>query len=293
LNREYQEDPLFATVWHLLKPFWWLIPLSIGLAYLKSPSGKGMIGELIVHMSAKLMLPSDEYRVLRNVTLPTEDGTTQIDHVIVSACGVFVIETKHYSGWIFGDANDKMWTQKFPRSSNTFQNPLRQNYKHTQTLAELLGVEPSTVFSVVVFVGGSTFKTLMPPNITYALGFIRNIKSKTMPIFSAEQANDIVSKIEALRLAPSMKTNREHVQHVRELVAAKAAAVPAMPAPHVLVADDGNHGPCPKCGQGVLVVRTTKKGRNGDVLKVARKFLSCSRYPSCRHASDYREPQVQ
>ena len=67
--------------------------------------------------------------------------TTQIDHVVVSRHGVFVIETKNYGGWIFGKPGAKNWTQKFPRRSTTFQNPLRQNDKHVRTLVELTGAD--------------------------------------------------------------------------------------------------------------------------------------------------------
>lgn len=43
---------------------------------------------------------------LHNITLRLEDGsTTQIDHVLVSTKGIFVIETKHYRGWIFANPN--------------------------------------------------------------------------------------------------------------------------------------------------------------------------------------------
>lgn len=211
-----------ATLGSLLGSYWWLLPIVIGIAYFKTPSGKGFLGELIVDLSAKFMLDAENYRLLKNVILPTADGTTQIDHIIVSTFGIFVIETKNYAGWIFGDANQKMWTQKFPRSSRQFQNPLHQNYKHTKILADLLGMESDRIFSVIVFVGDSTFKTAMPENVTHAGGYIRYVKSKVTPLFSSTDMNEIVTQLEQLRLMPSMKTNREHARHVKQLVASKA-----------------------------------------------------------------------
>jgi restriction system protein len=71
-----------------------------------------MTGEFLVNTAARLFLPKDEYHLIKNVTLPTDDGTTQIDHIIVSRYGVFVIETKNMKGWIFGSANQRTWTQK-------------------------------------------------------------------------------------------------------------------------------------------------------------------------------------
>jgi hypothetical protein len=261
-----------------------MIPILVGVAYLRSPTGKGLVGELIVHAFAKLMLNAEEYRLMKNVTLPTEDGTTQIDHVIISAFGIFVIETKNYAGWIFGSEHGRLWTQKFPRSSHTFQNPLHQNYKHAQTLAELLGVHRGNIFSVIVFVGGGTFKTVMPANVTYASAFIRYIKSKVMPVFSAEQVGQIVDQIEAFRLTPSLKTTREHTRHVREIVAAKAEAV--TPAPRARDGYGGNAMACPKCRIGTLVPHLFTQDKDGNRLKVATKLLGCSRHPMCRYSRD-------
>lgn len=62
---------------------------------------KGNAGEKAV--SRKLSrLPKEEYKVLNNVMLATSKGTTQIDHIILSIYGIFVIETKNYNGWIYG-----------------------------------------------------------------------------------------------------------------------------------------------------------------------------------------------
>ncbi len=243
----------------LIGEFWWLIPLAIIAAVLKSAWFKGVAGELIVNLSAKLFLDKEKYHLIKNVTLPTEDGSTQIDHVIVSKYGVFVVETKNIKGWIFGSPNQKTWTQQIYKHKNKFQNPLHQNYKHTKVLRDLLGLNEDQVFSVVVFVGGSTFKTKIPENVTYGKGYIRLIKSKTQPVLSVDEVEDIKAQIEAGRLAPSFKTNREHVRHVKTIVANK-----------------NNQKQCPKCGSP-MVMREVKKGQN-----IGKKFWGCSRFPKCR-----------
>ena len=85
-----------------ITPFWYLIPLlffiAVISALLKSPWFKGLMGEFFINLMAKLMLDKNQYHLIKNVTLPTEDGTTQIDHIIVSIYGVFVIETKNMKG---------------------------------------------------------------------------------------------------------------------------------------------------------------------------------------------------
>ena len=243
----------------IVSALWYLIPIAILAGVLKSPWFKGVVGEFIVNLSAKFLLDKEKYHLIKNVTLPTEDGSTQIDHLFVSEFGVFVVETKNMKGWIFGGPNQKTWTQKIYKHSNKFQNPLHQNYKHVKTLESLLGLNERQVHSVIVFVGGSTFKTEMPENVTYGGGYARYIKSKKSPVLSKSQAIEIVKQIEHGRLTPSFKTNREHVRHVKHIVA-----------------ENSNVPSCPKCGSA-MVLRESNKGQNSG-----KKFWGCTKFPQCR-----------
>ncbi len=74
------------------------------------PKSKGAWGEWTV---AKILfrLPAVDYKILNDVMLRTEYGTTQMDHVVVSCYGIFVIETKNYAGWIIGGENAEQWTE--------------------------------------------------------------------------------------------------------------------------------------------------------------------------------------
>lgn len=200
---------------------WYLIPLAILAALLKSAWFKGVVGEFLVNLNAKLFLDKEKYHLIKNVTLPTGDGSTQIDHIIVSRYGVFVIETKNMKGWIFGSPNQKTWTQNIYKHSIKFQNPLHQNYKHVKTLESLLELNDQQVHSVVVFVGNSTFKTDMPENVTSGGGYIRFIKSKTQLVLTETEVYEIMDIIENGRLTPSFKTNREHVKHVKNIATKK------------------------------------------------------------------------
>lgn len=195
------------------------ICLIIVLSFFQTPIGKGIWGEFVVNMMARRFLDKEKYHLIKNVTLPIEAGTTQIDHIIVSQYGVFVIETKNMKGWIFGSKNQKSWTQKIYRSSTKFQNPLRQNYKHTKTLSLLLGVDHSMLFSLIVFVGKSSFKTDMPENVTQGMGYIRYIESKTALLFNESDVQAFKKIISEKRLTSSLKTQREHVAHVKSLQA--------------------------------------------------------------------------
>ncbi len=249
--------PIIQQVFSAL---WYLIPLAILAGILKSPRFKGIFGEFQVNATARFLLPKNEYHLIKDVTLRTEDGTTQIDHIIVSRYGVFVIETKNMKGWIFGSANQKMWTQKIYKHANKFQNPLHQNYKHVKILEVLLNIPATAIHSLVVFVGGYKFKTAMPDNVTDAGGYIHHIKSKRELVLSQADVDAVIAQIKQLRLQRGLATNKQHVSHLREKNEPSAASTPR----------------CPLCG-GDMVLRTARKGKN-----VGSDFWGCATFPACR-----------
>ncbi|PXX89528.1 NERD domain-containing protein [Marinobacter vulgaris] len=212
----------FSPVYQeLITALWYLVPLLIIAGLIRSPWFKGKFGEYLVNLSARWFLDKSRYHLIKNVTLPTADGTTQIDHVLVSEFGVFVVETKNMKGWIFGGPHQHTWTQKIYRSNHKFQNPLHQNYKHVKTLQTLLGLGGHQVHSVVVFVGDSTFKTPMPENVTQGLGYVRYIKSQRELVLSPKQVSEVRDKVASGRLKASFATDRAHARYVRGLVAGR------------------------------------------------------------------------
>lgn len=241
-----------------VKPMLWTIPFLIIIGLLKSPFVKGIIGEAVVKFLARIKLPKNVYIPLHNVTLPTSDGTTQIDHIFVSEYGIFVVETKNMKGWIFGGENQAQWTQQIYKVKNKFQNPIRQNYKHIKTLEASLEIPPNAIKSVIAFTGNSTFKSDMPDNVTYGIGYARYIKSFTTPILTDEQVKYVVNRIESGRLEPSRATDKEHIRQLKSNRGKK------------------EERDCPKCGKP-MVLRLAKKGAN-----CGNKFWGCSGYPACR-----------
>ena len=227
---------------------------------------KGFIGETMGSLAHKIMLDKSIYRELNNVTIPTPDGTTQIDHVIVSRFGIFVIEAKNMNGWIFGNEKSAEWTQSFPGGKFRFQNPLRQNYRHTKCLSEFLGIDQNKLHSVVMFWGESTFKTPMPDNVLDK-GYTSYIKSKEAVLFSDEEVEQIVDAIQTGKLPRTWATRSQHVASLKE-----RHSKPEIMSEEVFA------GPpiCPKCGSAMLK-RSAKKGANAG-----NEFWGCSRYPECR-----------
>lgn len=200
---------------YLANHLWWIIPLLIFLYTINSAWFKGWQGEWLVILGAKLFLNKETYHAIHNVTLETEDGTTQIDHIFVSKFGVFVVETKNYKGWIFGSERHATWTQTLYKHSYKFRNPIRQNYKHLKALESSLNIPLNTLKPVIVFVGDSRFKTDMPEYVTYSRGYTRYILSFSKVLFTDDEVGSILSKIKTKRLKPSFKTHRAHVKHLK------------------------------------------------------------------------------
>ncbi|MBN1161158.1 MAG: NERD domain-containing protein [Dehalococcoidales bacterium] len=158
---------------------------------------KGWTGELRTKLAEGLFLDHKIYHVFNNLLLKTGFGTTQIDHVVVSKYGIFVIETKNKDGYIYGKPYDVNWTQVFYKKKFIFQNPLRQNYLHTRSLAEFLNLDERNIHSVVVFWGTCKFRTTMPPNvlINNLTGYIHNKKQVLLSNEAVIQICEIIQKI--------------------------------------------------------------------------------------------------
>ena len=210
---------------------------------------KGFIGETMGSLAHKLMLDSVIYRELNNVTIPTGDGTTQIDHVIVSRYGIFVIEAKNMNGWIFGDEKSAEWTQSLPGGKFKFQNPLRQNYRHIKCLSDFLGVDHDKFHSVVMFWGESTFKTAMPEYVLDK-GYTSYIKSKISVLFSEDEVEQIVTAIQSGRLPATWATRRQHIDSLKERHSLLETPTEAFKSGNPI---------CPLCN-GAMLRRSAKRG---------------------------------
>jgi len=257
----------------LLNTFWYFIPIILIIGLVKTPWFKGKFGEFQVNILIRLFHPKEKYELVKDVTLSTDDGTTQIDHVLVSRYGVFVLETKNMRGWIFGKESQKQWTQQLFKQKFKFQNPLHQNYKHLKTLEANFGIPEANLHSVVVFIGDSTFKNKMPDNITFARGAIDYIKSFKEEVYTNLQVKELIMRINGGRKTRGFKTDREHAAHVKELVAKKAER-PKLKSPKPPT--NQSLPSCVKCGSEMLE-RITKQGPNKG-----KKFLGCSTFPKCR-----------
>ena len=235
-----------------------IILLILGILFYlisKSSSYKGHAGERKVARKLNFFgRHGKKYPTYHNVTLQTPDGTTQIDHILISPYGIFVIETKNLKGWIFGGENQRQWTQTIYKNKYKFQNPIFQNYKHVKALENLLNADINTIFNIVVFVGRSKFKTPMPYNVVNKRKLIPLINSYSNKVLS----NTVIKKYSSIienAIASTKFTKKEHIANIRRN---KIKPI------------------CPRCGK-TMVLRTARKGSNAG-----KEFWGCSGFPACK-----------
>jgi len=250
-----------------LSQYWFVLIFVLVVNLFRLPVVKGMIGEWYVNLKLTRALDRQQYQLFKNVTLPTSNGTTQIDHILLSPFGVFVIETKNMQGFIFGSERQTKWTQQIYKHKSSFQNPLRQNYKHTEILRDLLVLPPESVHSVVVFTARATFKTDMPTNVGYVNDAINFILSHQQVCFSELQVIELAHQLSTKKLQAGLKTHFQHVKHVKEIVEDKQQS-------HKIKDIAMVRRICPRCDSDLVARKNRKTGED---------FLGCSSYPKCRY----------
>lgn len=215
---------------------------------------RGWFGEKKTVVNMWVTLNSDTYQRYHDVYIPTFNGTAQIDHLLISPFGVFIVETKNFKGWIFGDERAAQWTQSVYGKKNRFQNPLRQTYRQKKALAAHFDIDESLINTVVYFSGDCKLKTELPANVLRS-GLGRYIKSFKSIVLSESELGELNTKLYQ-HSQNCTTTNRQHVKALRTRHNSKTA--------------------CPKCGSA-LVEREARSGANAG-----RKFLGCSAFPKCR-----------
>lgn len=180
-------------------------------------------------------------------------NSCQIDHVYINRNGIWVIETKNYSGSIYGTEAQREWTQvlAYGKTKHQFYNPVKQNATHIYHLTKYLKVN-HIFHNVVVFLSDANLANVHSENV-YTVYRLSQIKTrKTDVSLTVEQMESYYKKLSELKNRSKI-TEKEHVQNIQKK-------------------QDGiRKGICPRCG-GNLVLRN---GKNGQ-------FFGCSNYPRCK-----------
>lgn len=192
-----------------------IVGIAIGIFIHRQFVFRRYLGEAILAdtITAQFSRP---HVLINNVTLRAKGGTTQIDHVLIADTGIFVIENKNYSGWIFGGPESRQWTQTIYRKKSKFQNPIHQNYGHVQALISLFNLPEDNFNSLVVFTGNAEFKSDLGPNVIHLPELIPFLSAERPVIFDERKMAYIVGRIEMKRERRSIETDEYHINYVRQ-----------------------------------------------------------------------------
>lgn len=206
---------MLHTAGGILEKFWPILLLALALSllgrFLRSPKMKGRFGEAVVSIAALKRLDPKVYRVFNDLVLPRPDGkgTTQIDHVVVCPFGIFVIETKNYAGWIFGDEDSRYWTQVIYGKKSRFQNPLHQNALHVRALVKATGLSRERFHNLVYFVGDATLKTSLPPQVMTE-GLVSYLQAQWVEVVSRRDVAWVVAVLKSAGVRPRERVVRQN-----------------------------------------------------------------------------------
>ena len=221
--------------------------------------GKGHFGEYLTEFALKNG-DLGNVAVFSNVLVPRPYGavsTVEIDTILLTDKKIFVIESKNYSGWIFGSAEQQEWTVVYSaKTRGKMYNPIKQNSSHVNALADYMGLDPWYFKSYIVFSDDCTFKSVPASTSEYVickkgklLDELRiDLDGRKQVFHPAKfaQIRNILTKLE------ERSSEEGRSQHAKEAWKVASGSI------------------CPICGSP-LVRRSGKYG----------EFLGCSGYPNC------------
>lgn len=250
----------------MMKGLFFLVFNGIGILLLITvikriffPSKKGRNGEIKV---SKILqrLPKDNYLILNDLLFKDENKTAQIDHVVISQYGIFVIETKTYTGWIYGNSNQTYWVQNKWGNKYEFYNPIFQNEGHIRFLLnkfpEIRNLQ-LFIHPVEVFVNCSKLNLKGEVESVITIDLLKNfILGFDHEFISFEEC----LKVKELMESNNIKDKKERINHninVNNTISQYKEKITLRL--------------CPRCG-GQLVLKTGKYGN----------FYGCTNYPRCK-----------
>ena len=183
------KDFVNALTIELLKhPLLWIFLVLSILITIYYKKIRGFMGEFWVRRELN-KLPKDKYIVLNNIMIKSSKGSHQIDHIIISKYGIFVIEMKNFYGLITGDEYKDKWIQHLGKNKYYFNNPIHQNYGHIKALEELTQKENDKFISVIC-ISNQAKVDVKAKNVTQL-----DLLSKLIQSYTAEILNDDLYEI--------------------------------------------------------------------------------------------------
>ena len=237
----------------LSSPIYWIIIIIclIIIVFNKRISAFiiGKAGEFWVKGELKHL--SNDYIVINDIMINPDGYTHQIDHVVISKYGIFVIETKQYNGYITGSKYDKKWVRHIGKQKIYYTNPILQNYGHIKSISELLHIEENKILNIVCIPSNAKLNIKDDGETVRINTLVDTISShKDIIIDNPRELANIIKNNNIV----DKKKRKQHIEYNRSKK------------------ENITSNMCPKCG-GILIKRTGKKG----------EFYGCSNYPRCKY----------
>ena len=247
---------IIKLLWTVMSsPLFWIYVVPIVLFKILYPKIRGYFGELAVRLRL-CMLPKHKYLVLNDIMISNDYGTHQIDHIVISEYGIFVIETKNYTGLIVGNEYDEKWKECLGKRKYYFNNPIHQNYGHVKALETLLNIEEDKFIPIVCFSNTCRLKVNSNSTVLNLRRLRRIMKNFYKPLIDVENMYYIKDVILQNNIK-GYRNRRNHIKNIKIKLKEDQIKIDNMI--------------CPRCGSQ-LVLRNGKYGT----------FKGCSKYPECR-----------
>lgn len=222
---------------------------------------------------------------LCNIYLPYKGRTSEIDVVMLHETGIYVFESKNYSGWIFGDEKSQYWTQCLnAKERNRFYNPVLQNKTHIIALKQYLNLpSEENMISYIVFSQRCELKKICKRSANtiilqrpQMLKSLRQEIAKRVHVFTQKQIDQMYEDLLELTTV-TVAEKVQHIQHIQERKYPHKNQPKSAPPVFAKEPDPRSLSiVCPKCG-APMILRTASKGKNKG-----EEFYGCSQYPKCK-----------
>lgn len=216
--------------------------LLLAILISNSTTYKGKSGEKMV--AERLDILDDPKYIMNNIMINENGKSRQIDHIAITKYGVFVIETKNYSGSVYGKEKSNEWKQYLNKQCFKFKNPIHQNFGHLQIVKKEIGDITNEVFSIVAFIRRCTLKVDTTTPVIYEDQLAQYIRNKPQ-VLNEEQIKQIYQILSACKIT-NTETIQNHAENVKRYVEYKNEL--------------SNQLICPRC-HGNLIKRNGKKRR--------------------------------
>ncbi|MCI8366751.1 MAG: NERD domain-containing protein [Eggerthellaceae bacterium] len=221
--------------------------------------GAGTYGEFLTDRKLNKGDIPGKFFTLKNVYVPVRGRTTEIDVIMVHEKGIFVFESKNYSGWIFGSTEQQQWTQVLKGGAKErFYSPIKQNKSHIKALSGHLGLPEDLFVSFIVFSERCELKKV-PEDTSdciilrrhHLVHEVKRALEYRPVVFDEARMSYLVDEMASLG-----KTEEKASAHIKTVEKIKNSEI------------------CPWCGAELV----RRNGKNGP-------FMGCSSFPKCRYTA--------